>query len=259
MRNCIRPLKLIDVRIPTHIADVLTDECTRDRPRVALPRAEVQLAIRFGPTVRNGLDIHALGPQQVVRRKTIRSGHRTVMARLELGAHERVLGVPASVLTGGIVPLEDLWGRGVTNALVDRLSETRSTHEAAVLVRDAIAAYVATTDTKRTPIRLALAAAARLGHQSVTDVASELGVSERHLRRVFRDATGLSPKTFAKMERFRRAVHAARVMRTTSSWAHIAAEAGYYDQAHLIGEFRAIAGVTPQTLLDELMAGAYHA
>jgi len=37
-----------------------------------------------------------------------------------------------------------------------------------------------------------------------------------------------------------------------SSWASIAAAAGYYDQAHLIAEFRAIAGMTPRAFLDEL-------
>jgi transcriptional regulator GlxA family with amidase domain len=38
------------------------------------------------------------------------------------------------------------------------------------------------------------------------------------------------------------------------SWAAIAAATGYYDQAHLIEEFRAIAGVTPRVLLSELGA-----
>jgi methylphosphotriester-DNA--protein-cysteine methyltransferase len=73
-------------------------------------------------------------------------------------------------------------------------------------------------------------------------------------RRVFRETVGVSPKAFAKITRFDRAVRAARADAHTT-WASIAATAGYYYQAHLIAEFRAIAGVTPRALLDELRAG----
>ena len=82
-------------------------------------------------------------------------------------------------------------------------------------------------------------------------VASGLGVSERHLRRVFHETVGVSPKAFAKLTRFHRALRAARDD-AHAGWASIAAAAGYYDQAHLIAEFRAIAGATPRALLDEL-------
>lgn len=61
----------------------------------------------------------------------------------------------------------------------------------------------------------------------------------------------MSPKAFARIVRFR---HALRVAREegAANWAGIAAATGYYDQAHLIEEFRAIAGVTPRALLGEL-------
>jgi AraC-like DNA-binding protein len=39
-----------------------------------------------------------------------------------------------------------------------------------------------------------------------------------------------------------------------ASWTTIAAATGYYDQAHLIAEFRAIADATPSALLSELRA-----
>jgi transcriptional regulator GlxA family with amidase domain len=105
----------------------------------------------------------------------------------------------------------------------------------------------------RKSTRLVLDAAGRLASANVNTVASDLGVSERHLRRVFHEAIGVSPKTFAKVTRFRRAVRAARAQ-AHASWATIAAAAGYYDQAHLINEFHAIAGVTPSALLGELRA-----
>lgn len=66
----------------------------------------------------------------------------------------------------------------------------------------------------------------------------------------------MSPKTFAKVTRFLRALGAARE-RGHASWASIAAAAGDYDQAHLIAEFRAIAGVTPQASLGELLAAPW--
>jgi AraC-like DNA-binding protein len=61
----------------------------------------------------------------------------------------------------------------------------------------------------------------------------------------------MSPKEFARVARFR---HALRIAREGNrlSWAAIAAATGYYDQAHLIEEFRAIAGVTPRVFLSEL-------
>jgi transcriptional regulator GlxA family with amidase domain len=88
---------------------------------------------------------------------------------------------------------------------------------------------------------------------NVKSVAVDLGVSERHLRRLFRKSVGMSPKEFARVARFR---HARRTAREGSqrSWADIAAETGYYDQAHLTEDFRAIAGVTPRVLLSELGA-----
>jgi transcriptional regulator GlxA family with amidase domain len=94
-------------------------------------------------------------------------------------------------------------------------------------------------------------AAEKLATAPVHAVAADLGMSERHLRRVFRDAVGVSPKAFAKLARFHRALGAAHADRRTS-WARIATATGYYDQAHLIDEFRTITGVTPRALLGEL-------
>lgn len=229
---------------------IFVDEYSRDSPLVAIPRAEVQVVVRFGTAGSGGVDVHAFGVFARARRKVIRAGQRAVTARLRLGAVEAALGVPASALAGRIVALDELWGVGRTRRLLDQVAATRTTVEAARIVEAALAQPVGgLRDASRTD--LARRASELLATASVGDVADELGVSERHLRRVFRAAVGVGPKTFAKLARFHRALRRGAESRRPS-WASIAASAGYYDQAHLIDEFRAIAGVTPRVLLDEL-------
>src|SRR5690349_20733907 len=108
--------------IASAVAAFLVDEIDRDSRRVALPRPEIQIVVRFGPSARNGLDAHAFGLQQTVRRKLIRRGQRAVTARLHLGASKAVLGVPASAVAGSVLELEDLWGHAAVQRLLDRLS-----------------------------------------------------------------------------------------------------------------------------------------
>ena len=237
--------------VPTGVAALFTYDCERGGPGVAIPRPEVQLVVRFGPATQSGLDVHAFGGRQRVHRKHIRTGQRTVTARLRLGAVDAVLGVPASAMAGQIVALEDLWGHAAAQRLFAELAEARDTVGAAAVLQNAIAERSANAAGHARNARLALTAAERLTSANVTAVAADLGVSERHLRRIFRDTVGLSPKSFAKLTRFHRALHAARTS-AHANWTNIAAAVGYYDQAHLITEFRAIAGVTPSALLDEL-------
>ena len=62
------------------------------------------------------------------------------------------------------------------------------------------------------------------------------------LRRLFREQAGVAPKQFARIERFRRLV---RRLPGRASWAALALETGYVDQAHMIREFRAFSGTSP--------------
>jgi AraC-like DNA-binding protein len=237
--------------IASAVAALFVDERERDERGVAIPRPEIRIVARFGPSMRNGLDVHALGVRTTVHRKLLRRGQRAVTARLHLGAPEAVLSAPASELAGRVVALEELWGAPATGRLLERLAGARDMVDAAAILERAIAERLALANGRRAQAQLALDAAERLTSANVQAVADDLGVSERHLRRVFRETIGVSPKTFAKLARFHRALGAAGED-GHAGWASIAAEAGYYDQSHLIAEFRAIAGVTPQALIGEL-------
>jgi AraC-like DNA-binding protein len=235
------------------VSALFVHDFDRDGRRLSIPRPELQLVVRFGPSARGGLDVHAFGGRQKVHRKFIRRGQRSVTARLQLGVPQAVLGVPASAMAERIVALEDLWGDVATRRLCARLADARDTVDAAAILERAIAERLAAAEGPPARAQLALAAADRLTSANVNVVAADLGVSERHLRRVFRETVGVSPKAFARLTRFHRALYAAR-QDARAGWASIAAAAGYYDQAHLIAEFRAIAGVTPRALLGELRA-----
>lgn len=230
---------------------MFADECLVDGPGVGMPRAELHLVVRFGPAANHGLDVHVLGPRQRVTRKRIRQGQRTIVARLRLGRAAAVLGAPPALFNGQAVPLEEVWNAADTRRLYDDLAEaTRAADAAAVLAR-AIAARRPLDQGQPRHALLACEAARRLLDANVGDVAAELRVSERHLRRVFVDAVGMSPKAFARLSRFSRATDLARAA-PRASWASIAAAAGYYDQAHLIEDFHAFAGATPGAFLREL-------
>lgn len=234
------------------VAGLFVDERDCDMPGVSLPRPRIHLVVRFGPSTRSGLDVHAMGMRQTVHRKFIHSGQRTIAARLHLNTPEAVLGAPAAAIAGRIVPLEDLWGEASASRLCQRLADAHDTADAAAVLQRAIAERLVSAGTPSMRAELALRAAASLSRSNhVNAVAAALGVSERHLRRTFHDAFGISPKTFAKLARFRRALRAARA-ESPANWAGLALDSGYYDQAHLITEFRAIANTTPSALLDEL-------
>ena len=90
------------------------------------------------------------------------------------------------------------------------------------------------------------------GRVPVGALAGELGWSRKRIVARFRDEIGLPPKAAARLLRFERA----RELAGTMSWAELAFECGFHDQPHLINEFRAITGRTPETFLQDTAASA---
>jgi len=83
----------------------------------------------------------------------------------------------------------------------------------------------------------------------VADLARELGLSERHLGRSFRSLLGISTKRYLRLIRFEHALRLAHE-RAHPDWAQHAVECGYFDQTHMIRDFREFAGLTPSRWQD---------
>jgi AraC-like DNA-binding protein len=154
--------------------------------------------------------------------------------------------VAANALTDRIVLLEDLWGRSGGDLYLELLAAPSLPD---VIDRLARALALRTRQTfEPASGRLARRAVRLLegGMVRVESVAERLGVTARHLRRAFTASIGIGPKEFARTVRLQRAVRRAA---TSKDWARIAADAGYYDQAHLIADFRQLVGLTPGAFL----------
>jgi AraC-like DNA-binding protein len=87
------------------------------------------------------------------------------------------------------------------------------------------------------------------GGIGVRELAEEIGWSRQHLRRRFATEFGLAPKLAGRVVRFDLARHALQGAGGGLTIAEIAAQVGYYDQAHLHREFAELAGCTPTQLL----------
>lgn len=89
------------------------------------------------------------------------------------------------------------------------------------------------------------------GQMTVDDLAARSGFSARHLRRIFLEQTGLTPKQLCRILRFRHAsANVQRVRR--GDWVRFALDHGYYDQAHLVNEFRELSGRSPSAFVAEI-------
>jgi AraC-like DNA-binding protein len=77
----------------------------------------------------------------------------------------------------------------------------------------------------------------------VDALARRIGWSRQHLRRAFRAHVGIGPKEFGRIARLQRALQGLQAR--DGSMAATATDVGYFDQAHMARDFRALAGVTP--------------
>ena len=90
--------------------------------------------------------------------------------------------------------------------------------------------------------------AIRASHGAVAldQLATDLGTTPRSLQRLFAAQVGITPKMLARITRFQRVFSAWR--RDSGSLAGVAAKCGYFDQSHLIRDFRDFAGEAPAAL-----------
>jgi AraC-like DNA-binding protein len=242
-----------------HIARCLEDVhvCAPDARGVfhvdSLPDGRASLVIRVMDA--RG-DVSIAGPRTRAHYKRVTGVSRAIVVRFKPGWAPLFFGVPTGALKDRIVALEDVWGRSSRDLCAD-LAAARTSTEAI----DRLARALRTKgDVEPTSAALARRAARLLedGECRVDRVADRLGVTARHLRRAFIENVGVAPKEFARSVRLQRALtffgtfsgRATASRAQTMNWARIALDAGYYDQAHLISDFKDLVGLTPSAFVQ---------
>ncbi len=84
------------------------------------------------------------------------------------------------------------------------------------------------------------------GNISIQMLSRETGYSECYIRKVFRQIHGISPKEFERFIRFQAFLNRINEKKETVSSEEAALSCGYYDQSHMMKDFRMFAGTTPE-------------
>jgi AraC-like DNA-binding protein len=225
----------------------LSDAPSHAKERI-VPSGTIELVINLHED-----EVRIYDPAQPARCKrfsgAVISGAYSEFFVIDTLAHALIVGVhfkpggafpflvlPASELADAHVDLETLWG------------------PAAVELRERLCAAANPTDRLFNPleghgaVRIALNAFGRTNSVSVREVARNVGLSQRRFIQVFSNEVGMTPKLFSRVRRFQLILE--RVQKTTiPNWAQLAAECGYFDQSHLINDFRTFSGLSPADYL----------
>jgi AraC-like DNA-binding protein len=226
---------------------------TRER---LLPRAHMDLLINLGEPHRL-VSSDRDRPSRLCERAWI-AGLQDTYLDIESPSHPWLMGIrfkPCGPLGLLRVPLADLANQVVDLDLIlgpsiERLRE-RVVASASVESRfDLLERYLldrmAAAARPRAEVSHALGRlAGTCGAVRMRTLASETGISQKHLIDLFREQVGMAPKRYARIVRLNALLRGL----SSSPWADLAARFGYYDQAHLVRDFREFSGTTPTEFL----------
>jgi AraC-like DNA-binding protein len=205
-----------------------------------LPDPSVNLTLEPG-----GALLYGVGSARSVRELAGRG--MVVATKFRPGGFSGFLPGPVSALTGRVVSLGDAFG-----------ADGHASERALVAAGDPAAAIAAMTDLlrRRRPAsdpehRLTMAILETMrtagGDLTVGELAERWAISSRTMQRLFARHVGVSPKHVLRRWRLQRAVDRLYAPADTS-FARLAVELGYSDQAHMAADFRQTIRRTPSAV-----------
>ena len=220
-------------------------EVSNAKERV-LPTATVDLIIRLDSARRSDWGIFGPRTRSVVIQTT--SEQELIGVHFKPGGAIPFLRFPLADLQGRGVSLGDLWGEENAQRLLCMLHET-PTGEGKFRILERWLLRLAANGFESHPVvTFAMRAFCSGPYGSAAEIAEKVGYSQRHFIEIFRNQVSITPKRFHRLYRFRKVIERVRRL-TVVDWADVGLSLGYFDQAHLIHDFREFSGLTPTEYL----------
>jgi len=182
----------------------------------------------------------------------VNKSHKAVRVGFHPGGLFRLLGFSMKKMTDKHYDAEDVFGNDMKRVNL-KLAEAKSFDEIKNVIEEFLLEKV--KDLKRAlPFDMAMLEILRYnGNIPMEKIASLACVSLRQFERLSKDRIGISPKLFARLTRFSKA-YRLRENFPDISWTSIAYECGYFDQMHLIRDFKEFAGM-PLGIIEKELQG----
>jgi AraC-like DNA-binding protein len=191
-----------------------------------------------------------VGPQLNRVTLDINRRHKAVRVGFHPGGLYRLLGVSMGKMVDESYDATDIFGAELQE-LNERLQEAAGFDAIHLLIENFLLKKLSTLK-RALPFDMAMLELLRLnGNIPIEKIASLACLSLRQFERVSKERIGLPPKLFARLIRFSKA-YRLRESCATLSWTNITYECGYFDQMHLIRDFKEFAGVAPGVIEKEL-------
>ena len=205
--------------VPDNCVDLIINLNSPEDAFIVTPFSTAKVFEMLGPVSYFGIRFRILGHQGIIK------------APLGEWRHDE-----------SIVSLNDLLPRQILNSLYQNAYQIMPFHQRCHFLSQMLLEGLGDSEIDKRLINFVLYCDSDL--TSSADLSdkqcAKFGVSARHLRRLTSLHLGLTPRAFAKVFRFQRALKSMTVEADANVWANF-----YYDQPHFNRDFKLMSGVTP--------------
>ena len=146
-----------------------------------------------------------------------------------------------------------IWVDSEIQFIIEQLQETDSFEQMIEIVQKWLLSKLSNLK-RELPLDRALPYILNKGNlDSISELASQSCLSIRQLERIFQQRIGLPPQYYARLVRFTKA-WVMKEKDPSINWTRLAYQCGYFDQMHLVHDFKEFGGGTPKLIERQIQS-----